>query len=275
MNIYIFSKLFLNAKHQNQTYSINKNCTLKIENVKESENIEIYCPQYKNQSIFINPFTAKSCNFFNVWNLNSDIFIEIISTSFNNLIQKIHTQNCEVFLYQNSLRLIYENICYTYNYENLTTSFAIEKDNKIYIYNSANVVVFDLKNKTFKKLIVEKVSKNNEQIEILCKILPFLNYFLLFFINLNNSSVQIKKLKKDIQPINPSLLPNIIFSLCSFEISDLSEYLSSNINCKNLFEYFAKFQNLITIENNNYLYNFEEFVPINFIIKNNIIVDID
>ena len=103
-NIYFFSNTHLFATHNNQTYSINKNCTLKLTNVTNSDQIEI-C-DFNFNKITICPNTASTCNFYKVLKLENSLFIEIVATSFENLTQKINTKNCEVFIYSNALRII-------------------------------------------------------------------------------------------------------------------------------------------------------------------------
>ena len=144
--IYFFSNFNFNLLANNKTYYINKNSYCKLSNVEKNEKIII-----KNLSgaIELLPQALKSCNFYNVWELNNKFFIELICTNFSNLKQKILTKNAEVFLYDTSVRIIYKEICISKNFIYSYPSYVIEiNDNifflmiRIYLYLILIKIVF-------------------------------------------------------------------------------------------------------------------------------------
>ena len=213
--LYVFSKASFIIRNENQIFHVNKNCTCKISNIKNNETIFIVDPKSeKNMPICLDKM--HSCNFYRYCSEGDIKLLNIITTSFDNLVQKLTTQNSEIYIYQNAIRLIYDGCCYTYNFCGFEPSKAIEHEDKIYIFNNKNLLFFDKKNLTFSLLKVERFSKNNNNFTLFCKISRIFGYFLLFVINFSSNSVKIKKFKTTLYTVPQDAIFYYFFYLLKF-----------------------------------------------------------
>lgn len=270
-NIYIFSQNAFNIEFNNQQFNINKNQSLKILHGQDCQNVLV---KNINGEFNLNLTSQTPSNFYKCWNYNNDIFYEIITTSYNCLLEKFATKNCEVFVFDNAAKIIYQNKCYFYYYNCSTPSDFLEDDNCLYIFNQNNLLIFDKTSLTFNLLKVKNHQKNNKNIEILCNFPKNIEYFLYFLFNLANSNITTKKLCKG--EINKNVpLEYLIFYLCKNNFEEVKKYISNNLEFSSLCEYFKKFDNIVCIQNKYYLYNSAEIVEANFKTENNIVVDID
>lgn len=270
MDLYIFSRGDFFVEANGQSHPINKNCVCKITNI-EHNNIRFYNDV---GTIIINLKKPKSCNYYRVWKLNENLFIELIATSFNNLNQKVSTKNFEVLFYDKAIRILSGNFCHTQPFIT-EKSYAIETNDFLYILNSANMIVMDLKTECFSNFKVNNFLKKESGFEVLAHNYHAPEYFLHFSFNLKNNSVSIKKLHDNANVSNYASIPHLVFCLCKNEVKKVSEYLGKNIAFDELCSYLKNFDNIINIENKYYLYNNYEIVEVNFIIKDNIVIDVD
>lgn len=272
--VYVFSFEPFVVSLQNKIFNVNKNAHVELSGMQENDTIQIFQQNEPNKILTINPLKIKTNNFVRKNFCDNNLFLQIVATDFSNLIQKISIKDAEIFIYENSVRLIFQNSCYTHSYTNSFDCHAIKNDNNIYLINDKNLLIFNCINKTFNKLIIEKYLKNTEKIEFLCKIPRNFCYFLYFFINLSNNKVSIKKLKKGDFTIKERALPHSIFYLIKNGFEDSKKYLS-NVDYKNLNNYFNSFEDIININNNHYLISSNQITSIIFKIENNKIIDID
>jgi len=143
-------------------FSINKNSICKVSYARENDYVQI-----KNEENFINIDLKKISfnNFYRVWKTTQNIYVEILSTSFNNLKQKLKSKNFEVYIYETAIRVIYKEECTSHVYNSLDTSYMLEDDNFLYLFNSKNILILDIKNFSFSLFKKEKIIKINKNIK--------------------------------------------------------------------------------------------------------------
>lgn len=272
-NVYIFSKKNFIANNNNNNYEVNKNQVLKLSNIKENDTIKIFGNNtYKE----INISKTEYSNYYRHWHFNDNVYLEIISNSFDCLIQKVTTKNFEAFIYNNCVRVFYKELCYAYYYlqNNQTVSTTFEKDNILYICNSINSLIFNGDNLSFSLFKTEKIIKNEKNIEILCKFPKNISYLLYFSFNFKTQTLSVKKLKKE--NTNQNLpIECLFFYLCKNKISDAKDFLLDKTLFENLVKYFNCFDDIVEIENHYYLYNSNQFIPLNLKFKDGIIEEVD
>ena len=270
--IYLFTLNNFYIEQNGNRLPLCKNSYLKICDIKDDtlSVCDTLCPKNK---IEISK-NAKTCNFFRV-NECTDKFIEIISCGKNNLIEKLKTKNIEVEIYENFLLIIYKNIPYTYYFKNDGANICMELKDKIYIFNKYFLVIFDSISKSFCHLFVEKYSKNNDKIELLCNLPKNIGYLIIISINLNEKTINSKKLKKQNIKIDSNILPYAVFYLSKHSFEEVKSFINENIQTKKLMEYFSEFENIFDIDGKFYLSSLNKITQINFKIKDNVVVEID
>ncbi len=270
--IYIFADDYYEIKYLNEKYFVNANTSAILENINYEDNIEIYCSRtHTNSKVCLNKLC--SCNQFSVHEMNGEIFLYLHFATFDNLI-KIINEPCEILIYDNSIRIIFESLCFCMPFCGKAETLATEKDENVYIFNEKNIVVFNKENKTFITLKVKEYKKTLKNTEILCK-LPKINGYFLLFIFSNNKLIEIKKLKKQ-NGQNPSkALPYLIFYLCKFNFDECRNFVSDGIEVSKLSTYFDKYDNLIELENNYYIFSQQNIAKIDFEMLDNKVINID
>lgn len=278
-SIYIFSSKNFYVTHQNKEYILNKNSILKITDFNYYDFIIIY-DKLSNQELKLYPHCKNSTNYYNVYTLGQDKYIEIIASNYSNLLCKLCKKNTEVYVFENAIRLIDNEQCFCSSFEGNSKSHLIASDNKILIFNENCFLEFDKENKIFNKLNIEKYVKNNKKIEILCKIPHNLNYFLYFNINLENNSYSCEKYKNT-QPLGLKQNndnKNIIFSffyLAKYNFEDGKTFLLNEEIFENCNKYFSSFKTLLLCNNNYYGVASKALQQITFTLDGNKIIDMD
>ena len=264
-NIYLFSQ---SSFLVNSNININKNNFLKLTiNPKTSlsykKNIDDCC------SVQINFTDLKSNNFYRVFHFNEDIFVELITSDFNSLHSVYTTKTCEVFIYNNSVRIIKNNMCYTYFYNIDSENFVLEQDENLYIFNRKNIIIFNLNKITFSLMHLKKFVKNDKNIEFLCKLTCNSAYFLHFSVDLTKSNIIVKKLKSGENKTNSKSIPYSLFYLAKYNFNECKFFLSDASLLEKVVSYFNNYENILEIENQYYIYNSNIITPISFTINNN------
>lgn len=272
--IYIFSFGNFFVEFNNQEYAINGNKYLELSCLKHYDFLKIYSSKSYANKIEADLNNIESNNYFRVFTLNGNTFVEIVACNFLSLTQKILAGECEVFVYENSIRVIFKSVCYCFYFVSSMQNNAVFFNNILYVYNEKNILVFDCNLKTFNLLKVEKFEKNNKKIEILCKIPHNYCYFLLFLIDLSLNKVEIKKYKKGEINYSKESLPYAVFYLIKFKFDEAKKYLE-NISYEKILSYFGEYENIACLNNEFYLCNHFKVTPVKFEIENNKIVDID
>lgn len=270
--IIIFSQDSFTATHNNNKFFINKNAHIKISNYNPNEILEI---NYKNITLHIPLNNLCSNNFYKVFNYKDKQYIEIIATDFNNLLYKYTTKSCEIFIYDNSIRIIKNNKCYSYYFKNGLNNYTIEQYECVYIFNENNLTIFDFNHSTFNSLKVEKFKKNNKFVEFLCKIPNNFNYFLHFIADTQKNTINMKKYKHGEVTTNSQNIFNLFFYLCKHSISDANKFISNNLNFQDLTDYLQKYENILQINDEYFIYNQTELISIDIKIEDGKIIDID
>ena len=223
---YIFSMLDFKIIFNNKEYNIGEKAYCRITSILPDSKIIV-----KNNcgELEINLRNLKTNNNFRVFNQNGNTFIEILGTGFCNVLEKHKTKNCEVVVYNNSVRLFYDEICYTYSFENSSQkSLAFEHENNLHLINNVNTLIFNLQNRTFTLCNTENYKKTKENAEILLKIPKISNYFVYFLYNAKNNSVKTKKLKME-KDVKNSLIFEL-FYLAKFNFSNEKRELDKDID---------------------------------------------
>jgi len=273
---YLFSKNEFLAKHNSQSYTINSINSLLIEHCLPEDKIEIEQNFYGyNKSLILFPNISISNNFYNVLKVNNDNFIELISTSFENVIQEINLENCCIKIYLNAILLFYNQKCYSFAFKSSENNYALKVNDYVYVFNGLNLIKISLTHLNSTYLIVENFSIIDKNIEILCKFPKSFTYFLLFCFNLNNNNLNIKKLKNERNIIQRNSLPYVLFYLCKFDFEDAKNVLSKNIELDKIKNYLSVYDEIIEIDNTYFLYSKNKITNIFFNIQNNVIEDID
>ena len=271
-NVYIFSRNNFVVEHKNKALLVNKNSTLKLTDIKDDV-VKFYSPSRPQNAYPLNLNNLQTCNYYRCNKFNNDFYVELIAASFDNLLQKFNTSSCEVYVYEETVRIIFKNKCYSYffNYSNDTS--IIEFEEKLYIFNNKNLIIFDLQKLTFNYLKTEKYLKKDEKLEILCKIPRNFNYFVLFSFSLKNNKVTSKKYINEKFDFAPP--PYSIFYLSKYNFDDVKKQISGELNTDKLKNYFSSFENVVEIDGKHYLISFNQICP--FVIKseNGVVVDID
>lgn len=274
-NFYVISFSNFYIHYNGKLFFANSNAYCKITDATSNDILLVTSIQHSKNYLEIPLYNLQQSNFYRFSEIGNSVFIELLVDNFNSLCCKFNLKNIEVYIYQSAVRILKDNVCYCYFFNAEHQNFTFLDSEKLYIYNNINVLVFDIKNLTYDYYIVEKLEKNNEKIEILCKIPKNYGYFLHFLMNVSNNTIQIKRYKKQ-HFENSKTEPMSFFYLVKNQINDAENMINSaKINIENLTDYFKKYDNIFEVEENYYLCNSSEVVPINFKIENNKIIDID
>lgn len=270
--LFIFANEHYEIDYLDIKYYVNPNINAILTNVADEDMAQIKCESsHKTLTIYFN--NLYSCNQYSVHELNGQTFLFLHFANFDNLIKKINNP-CEILIYDTSIRIICNELCFCKTYLGTKNTFAVEKDSNIYIFNDKNITIFNKDNKTFLTLEIIEYKKTSENTEILCKIPKINGYFLLFNFS-RDKLLGIKKLKKETPYAPPECLPYLIFYLCKFNFDECKNYISDNIELPALEKYFSEFDNLIEIEKRYYIFSQQTISPINFEIIDNKVVNID
>ena len=270
--IIIFSQESFTTTHNDNIFFINKNAHIKISNYNANEILEIACKANTLQIPLNNLCTN---NFYKVFNYKNKQYIEIIATNFNNLLYKYTTKSCEIFIYDNSIRIIKNNKCYSYYFKQSSNNYAIEQHECLYIFNENNLIIFNFNHSTINSLKVEKFENNSNFIEFLCKIPNNFNYFLHFCVNFQKNTINIKKYKHGDIPANPQNLFKLFFYLCKYSISDAKKFIANGLNFQDLTSYLQRYENILEVNGEHFIYNQTELTSIDVKIEDGKIIDID
>lgn len=272
MSIYIFSSKPFCVYSLQKKYLLNKNCAIKLTQDQKENALTVYDDFGK---IEINLTNLTPSNYYNSWVINNDTYINILTTNYNSIMLKKTTPNFDVEVYNNSIRIFCDEKCFCNNFTFCKNTHIAQIDQDLYIFNEKNLIIFNKKNKSFNKLIVQKLAKNDKNIEILCKITEKMDYFLHFSLNLTDNLITIKKLKQ--KEILQSQSPQVtFFYLCKNNFDDAKKLLNDESLFANAHNYFLQFDDILQINDQYYLYNQSQFVNVLFIINDkNKITDID
>ncbi len=270
--IIIFSQDSFTATHNNNKFFINKNAHIKISNYNPNEILEVAC---KNNTLQIPLNNLRTNNFYKAFNYKNKQYIEIIATNFDNLLYKYTTKSCEMFIYDNSIRIIKSNKCYSYYFKQSSNNYTIEQHENLYIFNQNNLIIFNFNHSTINSLKVEKFKKNDNFIELLCKIPNNFNYFLHFCVNIQKNTINIKKYKHGEITATPQNLFSLFFYLCKYSICDAKKIIARDLGFQDLTNYLQRFENILEINGEYFIYNQTEFVSADVKIENGKIIDID
>ncbi|MBQ7884612.1 MAG: hypothetical protein IJ318_00745 [Clostridia bacterium] len=278
-NIYVFSQNDLIINNSGDNLFINKHCVAKLEEVDQST-LTLYSQNSTlQQPCILNLINTKINQDFNnikTIKIDNDLFIEIIHTNLTMPLQVHETKCAKIYIFNTYLYVLHDGKFYCYYFSCQNENYVIEENDKIYIFNQDNLLEFNFKNKSFYLKKCQKMLKNEQIIEVLCKTPKNNTYFLLYSFDLLKNSVDIKKYQNNNMCIVDSYtLPFVFFHLCKCDFSQAQEYISEHIDFDNIKSYFSQFNNLLEIDNRLYLSSCSEICKIKFDIKDNIIYDID
>lgn len=268
--IYIISPNFYELEINKNNFIINKKCCLEILN--NNTLLPITIKNCNNKSLFtINPSQYEPNNFYYVHETHNDTFIYLCADNFLSMLQKHKINNCDVYIYNNAVKIIHNNLCYCNAfYFEKETSVASDDDN-IYVYNSKNVLIFNLQNLTFLQLNVKSYQKQDDFCEALCSVPYCINFFMLF--NFNSAKLKFTKKLKNSKPLFMENLPQQLFYLCKLNFLEAQKFTTESI--KALGDYFSKFEHIFEINGKCYLVSKFQICETSFNIKDNKIIDID
>lgn len=269
--LYFYTLHEFEIKDTNNKFELNKNCFFQLDYCDSIQIVD----KFSNQSLSLKYHQLDSLKSLNCKPFEDNLFIELFPIEINP-IEKHITTNCEIIIFENSVKIIYKNVYYSYYYNLKDQNYIIENNDILYIFNSINCLCFDLKNKSFDLKKCKKISKNNKNIEILCNLNQNIDYFVLYNFNLSTNNVYIKKYKatNKIQLDNYSLIFTF-FNLLKNDFEESKKFLSKEIDYYQIKNYIKQYDRIIELNNTFYLSNHNEIEKIDFKIQNNVIVDID
>lgn len=268
-SINIFSLNNFIIKNDENTYHINKNCYVTV-----NSNLNNLIILNKNNKLKINLKNLElTNNSYRLFEYNNSKFLQIISCGFNNLQQKYTSPNFEVLIYDDAILIINKTICYAYYYNSSSESYFFEYENYIYVFNNLNLLMFNSQTKTFTLLNTLKIAIENDNYEVLCQLPKLSDYLILYTFNKKNNSLTIKKLKEKTNK-NIPIVYNFFYQ-AKFNIQQAKLLLKNEDLFNNCNKYFNEYDDIIEINEKYYLFNYNKITPINFLIKDNLIDDID
>lgn len=276
-NLYIFSHNDYDVIFNQELTKINAFLVAEIKNYT-NEKITIVekssSPVLQAQFLFDNTITKTQNIRVNI--IDNNIYCEIIHINDSTPLQKFCIESSEVIIYKNFIKILYKNSYFSYYFYSELDNSVIEKDGIIYIFNKKQLLVFDTKIKSFCLKKCKKYAKNGDKIEILCEIPKNNVYFILYFFDIENKTVSKKLYKNDnILLCDNYTTPIIFFHLLKNNISEAKSLLNNDINFNDIQNYLCQFDEIWEIDGEYFLSSFNNFCKIKFIVKNNLILDVD
>ncbi|MBE7082168.1 MAG: hypothetical protein E7378_00595 [Clostridiales bacterium] len=271
---YIFTKSNFDLLHNDKTFNINKNQYAKILDVDKNDTLTIR--ESSNGKVFeltICLSQIKSSNSIRVFEYDDCTMLEIISLQKHQPLQQIKSGEITVNIFQNSITVLHNNCFFEYYYIFQDQNYIFNYDKKLYIFNNKCIIIFDLINNIFNFQKCQKTSILKGKAEVLCN--AFLHYYILYLFDFKNNSLIIKKYQKNIFKLNNSKLIFAIFYLIKNNFEIFTKFLSDKIDSLAVKNYLCKFEDIIELDGEFYVYNSQEVSPITFKTQNNVVVEID